>query len=518
MLTSESEDEEADTRARDDSGPVSHFSVREDSELLLQLFQEWTDAVCLSRLDARGELSVVFVNRAFCQLTGFAPAELVGRPSGFYLRNVQLPQEVRRITAAGQTNPLDVTCTRSDGSSFSASWRLLPLHKTTGPVEYVAEVLRDVTEEKERQERAELFRCAVEHSPDVFLMVDEHGSIVHANQESLRVLGGELTELEGRKVSSFESFRLRSRTYRRIVSTTLRKGQWRGTVELRLDRDEPRALMVSVAYHRSVSGKVGFIIEARDITHHRRLEYIAEAANLAENVGYVFAGLRHELGNPVNSIKTALSFVRDGLGELPAERVKAYLDSVLVEVGRVEYLLRSMATFNRTQQPVIERLKVVPFLMAFARIIRPDADRRGVRLVVRAPGEECTMFADPQALHQVLLNLVTNALDALEGSSGGTIRISVTERGKHVDLIVSDDGRGVPENQIEDIFKPFHTTKAKGTGLGLAITRKLVAQMGGTIWLDTNHAHGCSFVITLDAERPDPLPYSRSKLPTWRPR
>jgi PAS domain S-box-containing protein len=356
---------------------------------------------------------------------------------------------------------------------------------------------------------ASLFRLAVERSNAYFVILNEDAHIVHANPACCLALGRQLAELLLKPVRATGLVPRRASVYRELLKSVDTQGEWRGEYESSARFGEPRILHVSVSRLVTPHG-ARYVVEARDVTHQRRLEYIADAANLVENTGYVFAGLRHELGNPINSIKTALSVMQQSLPNLSRERISSYLDSVLAEVGRVEYLLRCMATFNSTQHPVPEPVDVLQFLIKFVRIIRPDVERRGVDLLVSCAEGSGFMLADPQALHQVLLNLVTNALDALDGKTTGVIRIAATRRADHVRIVVSDNGPGIRPERRAHVFKPFHTTKRKGTGLGLAITRKLVTLMRGTIEHEVPSTGGASFVITLEVMAP-------AALHTWRP-
>lgn len=360
--------------------------------------------------------------------------------------------------------------------------------------------------------------AAFDHTTDAIAILDDRGRVLHANPACTMMAGRQLGELLLRNVRATGLAPRRMRVYHDILVALHEQHAWHGEYESSARRGEPRRLAVSISRVQTMEPAPRFVVHARDVTDQRRLEYIADAANLVENVGYVFASLRHELGNPINSIKTALTVLRQNLWSLPPERVEDYLDRTLQEVGRVEYLLRSLQSFNAIHRPVLEPVPVGPFLARFAAIIRPDAERRGVRLTVHADEHVGAMLADARALHQVLLNLLTNALDALDGRPEPRIRLIARRRGAHVLVTVVDNGRGVPPDRRAHMFKPFHTTKPKGTGLGLAITRKLVTLMRGTIELDPATPGETAFTVTLDAESAyAESGRSSSPSPTMRP-
>jgi PAS domain S-box-containing protein len=352
---------------------------------------------------------------------------------------------------------------------------------------------------RESTQHARLFFAAFEQTTDVIIILDAAGRVLHANPACLALVGGSAREIMGRSVRETGLVPRSLRVYREIIAALVEESEWHGEYEASGRRREPRRLAVSVTSTSNVEPEPRFVVSARDVSDQRRLEYIADAENLVANFGYVFAGLRHELGNPINSIKSALTVVRQGLWTLPPDRVETYLDRVLQEVARVEYLLRSLQNFNATQPSVLEPVPIGAFLARFSSIIRPDVESRGVSLECVVDEPSATVSADPRALHQVLLNLLTNALDALAGRAEPRIQIAARRRGAHLLLIVSDNGAGIAPDRRPHVFKPFHTTKHKGTGLGLAITRKLVTLMHGTIELGPTGTGETVFTVTLDA-------------------
>jgi C4-dicarboxylate-specific signal transduction histidine kinase len=239
------------------------------------------------------------------------------------------------------------------------------------------------------------------------------------------------------------------------------------------------------------------VVLLRDITERKRLEGIAEAANLMENIGYVFAGIRHELGNPVNSLKVTLSVLRRKLGSLGPEAVAEYTERSMAEIARIEYLLAGLRSFSMYESVRSAPLSLGPYLERFLGMANKDLAARGVRTVLDVPDEELWILADERALQQVLLNLLTNSLDALAGGESPTLHIIARPRETLTELTFRDNGSGMAPKALADAFKPFHTTKANGTGLGLVIVRKMLSAMGGHVVLSSRLGVGTEATITL---------------------
>lgn len=240
-----------------------------------------------------------------------------------------------------------------------------------------------------------------------------------------------------------------------------------------------------------------YLAVQRDVTEDRQLQTLAQTLNSMENLGYVFAGVRHELGNPLNSAKAALTFLRQHVESLPKGKVAAYLDAALAEMDRMEYLMKTLRSFTSHELVTVRATAMEPFLEQFVSVLRVSFEDRQATLDLRVPGDPGKALADPRALHQVLLNLVSNAVDAVEGCIAPTVTLEVRRWKEQLHLTVLDNGVGMSGEQQENLFKPFHTSKVHGTGLGLVLSRKLTAQMGGTLEIISQRGAGTAATVRL---------------------
>jgi signal transduction histidine kinase len=249
----------------------------------------------------------------------------------------------------------------------------------------------------------------------------------------------------------------------------------------------------------SVYAARGFAwVFVRDITDKARLEAVAAAVETTNNIGYVFSAVRHELGNPINSIKIALGVLEANLGSYSRETIADYVTRMSNEVARVEHLLRSLRSFSLYELPEVAPVDLSRLLHESCELVRPEVRSRGIELDCRVePG--VTALCDPRALHQVLLNLVTNATDALDGRPAPRITIHSARTDSLVVLRVEDNGAGISEEQKAELFTPFNTTKPHGTGLGLVIARKLLASMDATISIESALGEGSVVSIAMPA-------------------
>lgn len=235
----------------------------------------------------------------------------------------------------------------------------------------------------------------------------------------------------------------------------------------------------------------------RDISEKMRLESIAQAVNTMDNIGFIFSGVRHEIGNPLNSLKMGLSVLRDNLDSFSAETLLEYVDRGLADIGRMEFLLKSMKSFAMFEKVDIKEVDLVEFMRRFLPLVKREFAERGIALIYDEAPRPIWVAIDGRALHQALLNLLANAADALEQVEDPQIHVFAEEREALVRLVISDNGCGMTAAQRKHLFKPFNTSKAHGNGLGLVISRKLLAQMNADIEIESSPGNGTLAIISL---------------------
>ena len=225
------------------------------------------------------------------------------------------------------------------------------------------------------------------------------------------------------------------------------------------------------------------------------------------SVGRLAAGIAHEIGNPLTSIVGLVELVEDG--DLEPEEQREFLRRVRKETERIHHIIRDLLDFARDDarpDELAETCDLVEVVEDAVRLVGPQKDLRQVTLERRFP-EDCPPARGSSArLAQVVLNLLLNAADAIDGE--GTIRLEVTSEpagaegaDAWIELVVHDSGPGIDAEVREQIFEPFVTTKptGEGTGLGLAVCHAIVEQYGGTLDADNAPEGGARFVVRLPA-------------------
>jgi signal transduction histidine kinase len=238
-----------------------------------------------------------------------------------------------------------------------------------------------------------------------------------------------------------------------------------------------------------------------DIYHFNQME----RADRLASIGEMAAGIAHEIKNPLTGIASAITIINDDFS--PADPRKEILGEVLEQVKRMDKTVNDLLFFGRPTdpEPVCTDLNaVLRKTLIFA------SQHRGskgglIEKVLDMQEDIPPVYVDPKQIQQVFLNLILNAIQAMQNGGVLTIKTAFVqdELQKWVTVNISDTGQGIPEQILGKIFTPFFTTKAQGTGLGLAICSKLVAQQGGTINVESEGGKGTVFSIELPATTTD---------------
>lgn len=218
-------------------------------------------------------------------------------------------------------------------------------------------------------------------------------------------------------------------------------------------------------------------------------------------VGRLAAGVAHEIGNPLAAILGLVELMRSG--DLPADEQQEFLARIQGETERIHGIIRELLDYSRsdvTDDGPQQSADVAQVVRDALGLVAPQRKARGVEVDVELGDDLPRVVGAETRLTQVVLNLVLNAVDAIEGE--GRVKVSAVAHGDDgVRVSVTDDGPGIDAEILAHIFEPFTTSKAvgQGTGLGLAVCHSLVESMGGTIEATNCEGGGARFDVTLRA-------------------
>ncbi len=243
----------------------------------------------------------------------------------------------------------------------------------------------------------------------------------------------------------------------------------------------------------------GTILIADDVTVATRARERLMRAERMAAIGILSAQVTHEIRNPLNALGLNAELLGDELAALPgdASEARALLSAIRTEIDRLNGVAETYLTLARLPRPHLQPEDVGALLESLLAFHREEWKGRGTTVHLSIPPHLPEILADAGPLRQALLNLIRNAVDAMEPQGGGTLHLSITVEGKALTLMVKDEGPGMDPERLPRIFDPFFSTKASGTGLGLPITHQIVADHGGTIRCESEVGRGTTFWVEL---------------------
>jgi PAS domain S-box-containing protein len=477
----------------------NYEALRESEKRYRSLVEDIRDVIFTLKPDG----AISSLSPAFEDITGWPRERWLGRPFTELLHPGEAPAAIELFPRILNNKPLPLF--ELQVRIRSGGCRYFEFKITSGRTaeNMILGIARDITERKRADEDHARLVSALESTAEAVVITDPvSGLIQYVNPAFETITGFPRKEALGHTLHYLESGTDDADYFNALKETLRLSGVWRGPLISKKKGGAPYFEERTVSPVKNSSGDIiNYVYVLRDVSERVRLESIAESVNTMDNIGFVFSGVRHEIGNPVNSINMILGILRNKLEVLPTEAVREYLVRMAEQVGRVEYMLRSLKSFNlyETQQP--HPFQAASFFENFLPLIRSDFETKGITIEIKNGPANLRIYADPRALQQSLLNVLTNAADALSGCRDPKITLSVQSSGGMIVIRIEDNGCGIPEDKLQSIFKPFFTTKPEGTGLGLVIVKKMLANMNGTIDIESRKDEGTRVTIALPEGR-----------------
>lgn len=222
----------------------------------------------------------------------------------------------------------------------------------------------------------------------------------------------------------------------------------------------------------------------RKVAHDNRLKAI----------GQLSAGVAHEIRNPLAAIKSGISLIKSGKSN------DQVIEILSTEIDQLDKFISRFLQYARFGTDEKSEQSLRTFISELCELIKLAAARQEIQIDYQIPDEtDITVKWDKNALKHALLNIVMNGIESAKETENAKLRISIDISDTNIIFNITDNGKGIPENELSKIFEPFYTTKAKGTGLGLALAQKIARAHGGKLSV-TNHTDGCTFSMYISKE------------------
>lgn len=246
-----------------------------------------------------------------------------------------------------------------------------------------------------------------------------------------------------------------------------------------------------------------FMNQRRYLGNVQALQEVAQRDRRLAALGNLAAGVAHDIRNPLNALSMGLQRLLREWQLAPDEDHTAFASLGRILQGEVNRLNDIVERFLQLARPVrltLDTCPVLQHLRDLLSLVREEAATKGIAIETALSVNGVTARLDPSRIHQALLNIVVNAFQAMP--HGGALRFSAHARDGALEVAVSDDGPGIPRQDLDRIFEPYFTTKDGGTGLGLTLAQRIVEAHGGQITVDSRPGRGSTFRIRLPLTGP----------------
>jgi len=456
-------------------------------------------------IDKQGRIT--YVNPAFCRMLGLEEKDLVGAlppypywPRERYAQNHVTLNEI--LTGRAPSAGLEVVVMRRNGSYFDVRMYVSPLLDDNGVQTGWVTSMTDITEPKRvRQELAsahERFTTVLEEldaAVSVYGGYTDGDQLLFANRYYRRLFG---SDASGHRELSAPSFHVAD------TDSTAQTNEIHSTFANKWFEVRQRTI-------QWVDGRMVQMQVATDITARKKTEEVVrhqqEKVQLTSRLitmGEMASSLAHELNQPLTAIANysmgTVARVRAALehgGPTDPEELLQTLQKTSAQAERAGKIIRRIREFVKRSEPhrrLVSIRTIVEDAVGFAEL---DAAKKRILIRTSVPENVSDIEADPIMIEQVLLNLLKNAIDAMQESAVREITVEVRDREALLEFSVIDHGSGISPELDDKLFEPFYSTKAEGMGMGLNICRSIIEFHHGRLWAQNNYSGGCTFHFTL---------------------
>jgi two-component system sensor kinase FixL len=500
-------------------GETAEAHMAESSHLAeeLGLLVDGARSYAIYMLDPQGNVTIW--NNGAERLTGWSEEEVLGKHFSLFF-----PQDavegndpalvLTRAAAEGQLEQ-EAWRSRKDGSEFLASITMTALHNPDGSLRGFSQVVCDVTQRRAAEEqlraRENLLSSVLSTVPDAMVVIDENGIMMSFSAAAQVLFGYTEDETIGRNVSMLmpSPDRERHDAYlERYLDTGEKRIIGTGRIVFGQRKDGSRFPMELAVGEAITGGQRVFTGFIHDLTERRRTQEQLESlqselihVSRVSAMGTMASTIAHELNQPIAAIANYAESVRDMLAEPEHSDfglMREALDETAREALRAGAIVRRLRDFV-ARGDVEKTVESLPTLINEASVLGLMTARElGVETVFDIDPYASPVFVDKVQIHQVLINLVRNACEAMRGSTERRLVIaSGPDQPGLVRVSVADTGAGIDPGIADQLFTAFVTTKTDGMGLGLSICRTIIEANGGRIWAEPREGGGTVFNFTL---------------------
>ncbi|WP_456272142.1 ATP-binding protein [Bacillus sp. AK031] len=355
--------------------------------------------------------------------------------------------------------------------------------------------LLESTEELRKKERLlqmsnQHYQSLFKHNPDAVFEISKKGNLAALNPEGEKIIGYSANELKGKPIDFLVHPEEREQVTASFMETLHGNPEKFEMKVINKTSQEKllRCSLLPIIVNEEIIGVFGI---ARDITLYRKNEEMMIASEKLSVIGQLAAAVAHEIRNPLTSLK---GFVQ--LMQVTKKAEDSHLEIMLSEIERINLISGEMLILGKQQDILFGKEDINDIIKQVIVLMEAQANLDNVKIEYNpAEGDKMFVNADQNQLKQVFINLIKNAVEAIEDT--GTVRVETSNSEDIAIIKIEDNGVGMDEEWISHLGEPFYSTKEKGTGLGLAVCKKIIERHKGEITYYSEKGSGTTVIITL---------------------
>ncbi|CUS80567.1 PAS domain S-box-containing protein [Candidatus Kryptonium thompsonii] len=365
-------------------------------------------------------------------------------------------------------------------------------------IKYIHQVI-DLAK-KGRSVHERVLHSIIQNYSDAVIALDNDYKIFFWNKGAERIFGYTLDEMLGKTVDPIVPSELKEKgELQWLFEETLRKGYIENYETERITKDGRRIIVnLSRSLIKDENGEIlGSIAIVKDVTKVKELEKQIQHSDKLALIGQIAAGIAHEIGTPLNVISGNAEYIMMEMGE--NNPYKEELETIISQAERIANLIKQLLEFARPKKPNYTKINVNHEISHVVELLKHQFEKSNIKLNLKFSENIPDIYADCSQIHQVFLNIIMNAIQAI--NQNGLIEIETFLRDGYVNIKFKDNGIGILPEHIDKIFEPFFTTKeaGKGTGLGLAVSKRIIDEHNGKVEVESTPGKGTIFTVKFPA-------------------
>lgn len=459
------------------------------------------------------ELKTIEVNQSICNMLGYSQDEMLGKTPLIFVddenRKIFIEQTSKISTTPHRS--YEITLKKKNGQDLHTYFNATTIRDESGELQGSFAFITDITERKQAEEELNRLGVAIEQTAESVFITDRDGTIQYVNPAFERLTGYRRKDAIGQNPRILKSGKHDALFYKQIRDNLTRGIAWNGRIINKKKDGSFYEADATISPVFDKSGKItNFVSIRHDITHEIELEKRLIQAQKMEAIGSLAGGIAHDFNNVIYAIIGYTELSMDAVPE--GSKARRNLREVLKAADRAKDMVRQILTFSRKTEKVKKPISVQSVLKEAVNLLRTSLPST---IEIRQDIDvDCgPVMADSTQIHEIIMNLGTNAYHAMR-EKGGILGITLRQEeigsddskydpnlhpGTYLKLIVEDTGHGIDANIMGKIFDPYFTTKGvgKGTGMGLSVVHGIVRDHGGNIRVYSKPGKGTAFYVYL---------------------